>query len=74
VASPGVPTADQSITPADEGQKKRRRRRRRRGGGQKAAEGAGPEVAATSPKATRWAVIGAVVAGAAAVVAWLALH
>ena len=74
VASPGVPTADQSITPADEGQKKRRRRRRRRGGGQRAAEGAGPEVAATSPKATRWAVIGAVVAGAAAVVAWLALH
>jgi len=74
VASPGVPTADQSITPADEGQKKRRRRRRRRGGGQKAAEGAGPEVATTSPKAARWAVIGAVVAGAAAVVAWLALH
>jgi ATP-dependent RNA helicase RhlB len=64
--------ADAPATAAEDGQKKRRRRRRRRGGkGASEAQGSNP---AAAPAVRRWALVGAVVAGAAALVAWLALH
>jgi ATP-dependent RNA helicase RhlB len=56
----------------DEVQKKRRRRRRRGGKGRQPEVGAAQGT--TSSTVTRWTVIGAVVAGAAALAAWLALH
>jgi ATP-dependent RNA helicase RhlB len=65
--------ADEAIATTDDGQKKRRRRRRRRGGGKGNADSS-TTLNATTTRTQRWAVIGAVVAGAAALMAWLALH
>jgi ATP-dependent RNA helicase RhlB len=67
---PPIPTEGVNLT--EEGPKKRRRRRRRGGKGNSSA--AVVNEAPRSTSKSRWAVIGVVVAGAAALVAWLALH
>ena len=64
--------AEAPVPASEDGQKKRRRRRRRRGG--KGGPDAQGGATVTGSASRRWALVGAVVAGAAAIVAWLALH
>ena len=73
-AAPDVAAADAGIAVVDETQKKRRRRRRRRGGGKGRPDGVPTTQGPLGVSKQRWAVIGAVIAGAAALAAWLALH
>ena len=72
-AAPVPAVADAAAAAAEEAPKKRRRRRRRRGGGKTPAEGT-PTSSAPMMTKQRWAVVGAVIAGAAALAAWFALH
>lgn len=72
--APAVAAADAVVAVVDETQKKRRRRRRRRGGGKGQPDGVPTTQGPLGMSKQRWAVIGAVIAGAAALAAWLALH